>query len=80
MMSAEKRPAHESLGSVQLVKRQRSDSNLNRSAVTISSGTGKNEALIQSVSRKELIIFSPYLGSISNKDRRYPGQAASLLL
>ncbi|OAL70935.1 hypothetical protein A7D00_4597 [Trichophyton violaceum] len=51
MMSAEKRPAHESLGSVQLVKRQRSDSNLNRSAVAISSGTGKNEALIQSVPR-----------------------------
>ncbi|EEQ33244.1 wd-repeat protein [Microsporum canis CBS 113480] len=51
MMSAEKRPAHDSLGSVQLIKRQRSDSNLNRSAVAISSSTGKNGTLIQSVPR-----------------------------
>ena len=48
-MSGEKRPAAESFGSTQLVKRQRSDANLNGSAVARTNGAGGG-ALVQGVS------------------------------
>jgi Prp8 binding protein len=51
-MSGEKRPAANSFGTSQLVKRAKSDANINgSSAVAISNGTGKNGALIQAVPR-----------------------------
>ena len=49
-MSREKRPAADSFGSTQLVKRAKSDANLNgSSAVTVVNGPGQNGALIQAV-------------------------------
>lgn len=49
-MSGEKRPAAESFGTTQLVKRAKSDANLNNdSAVAVVSGPGQNGALIQAV-------------------------------
>jgi hypothetical protein len=49
IMSAEKRAASNSFGSSQMVKRQKSDANLNGSAVVVVNG-GRNGALIQHVS------------------------------
>ncbi|PGH31231.1 Prp8 binding protein [[Emmonsia] crescens] len=55
MMSAEKRPAQDSFGSTQLVKRPRSDSNLGNggsgSAVAVVNSSAKNGALIQAIPR-----------------------------
>ena len=48
-MSQSKRPANDAFGSNQLVKRAKSDANLDSTAVAISSGTGQNGALIQVV-------------------------------
>ena len=49
-MSREKRAASDSFGTSQLVKRAKSDANLNgSSAVAVASGTGKKGALIQAV-------------------------------
>jgi Prp8 binding protein len=48
-MSGEKRSASEAFGSTQLVKRQRSDSNINGSALTQINGGGSGSALIQGV-------------------------------
>jgi len=48
-MSQSKRPANDAFGSNQLVKRAKSDANLDSTAVAISSGTGQNGALIQAV-------------------------------
>ena len=53
-MSGEKRPAAESFGSTQLVKRQRSDANLNGSAVARTNGAGSG-ALVQGVSLSTLV-------------------------
>ncbi|KAK2740470.1 hypothetical protein FQN57_006097 [Myotisia sp. PD_48] len=51
MMSAEKRPAQD-FGTVQLVKRQRSETNLHTSnALAIGGGTGKNGALVPAIPR-----------------------------
>ncbi|KKZ65897.1 hypothetical protein EMCG_08402 [[Emmonsia] crescens] len=54
-MSAEKRPAQDSFGSTQLVKRPRSDSNLGNggsgSAVAVVNSSAKNGALIQAIPR-----------------------------
>ncbi|KAK7544944.1 WD repeat-containing protein [Phyllosticta citribraziliensis] len=49
-MSSEKRPAADSFGSNQLVKRQRSDAELG-DQVALANGTAQNGALIQAVSR-----------------------------
>lgn len=49
-MSSEKRPAADSFGSSQLVKRQRSDANLGSNSVALVNGTARNGALIQAVS------------------------------
>ncbi|OJD12652.1 hypothetical protein AJ78_06791 [Emergomyces pasteurianus Ep9510] len=52
MMSAEKRPAQDSFGSTQLVKRPRSDSNLgNGSAIAVVNSSAQNGALIQAIPR-----------------------------
>lgn len=48
-MSGEKRPASASFGSTQLVKRQKSDANLNGGALARTNG-GNSGALIQGVS------------------------------
>jgi hypothetical protein len=48
-MSQAKRPANDAFGSNQLVKRAKSDANLDSTAVAISSGTGQNGALIRAV-------------------------------
>jgi len=49
-MSREKRPAADTFGTSQLVKRAKSDANLGGStAVALSSSTGQNGALIQAV-------------------------------
>lgn len=48
-MSGEKRAASQSFGTTQLVKRQKSDANLNGSAVARVNGSGSN-ALVQGVS------------------------------
>lgn len=48
-MSGEKRPASASFGSAQLVKRQKSDANLNDGALARTNGSGGG-ALIQGVS------------------------------
>lgn len=48
-MSQSKRPANDAFGSNQLVKRAKSDANLDSTAVAISSGTGQNGALIRAV-------------------------------
>ncbi|KAF2268305.1 WD repeat-containing protein [Lojkania enalia] len=50
-MSGEKRPAAESFGSTQLVKRAKSDANLGSSAVAVANGSIQNGALIQAVPR-----------------------------
>ncbi|KAJ9646365.1 hypothetical protein H2199_002414 [Coniosporium tulheliwenetii] len=50
-MSSEKRPAADSFGSSQLVKRQRSDANLGSNSVALVNGTARNGALIQAVPR-----------------------------
>ncbi|OCL08724.1 WD repeat-containing protein [Glonium stellatum] len=51
-MSAEKRPAADSFGSSQLVKRQKSDANLgNGSSVAVVNGSAQHGALIQAVPR-----------------------------
>jgi len=64
-MSAEKRPAADSFGSSQLVKRARSDANLNDgSAVAIASGTGKNGALIHAVCLSLYLVLWSYKLSI----------------
>jgi len=50
-MSAAKRPASNSFGSSQMVvKRQKSNADINGKAVTVTNGTGTSGALIQSVS------------------------------
>lgn len=48
-MSAEKRPAADSFGTNQLVKRQRSDANINGSSVAVVNESAQNGAIIQSV-------------------------------
>ena len=48
-MSGEKRPASESLGTTQLVKRQKSDANINGDALTRVNGSSSG-ALVQGVS------------------------------
>ena len=48
-MSQSKRPANDAFGSNQLVKRAKSDANLDSTAIAISSGTGQNGALVQAV-------------------------------
>ena len=49
-MSGEKRPAADSFGSSQLVKRAKSDANLNgNTAVTVVNGSAQDGALIQAV-------------------------------
>ena len=48
-MSQAKRPANDAFASNQLVKRAKSDANLDSTAVAISSGTGQNGALIRAV-------------------------------
>ena len=56
-MSAEKRPAADAFGSTQLVKRAKSDANVNgSSAVTVVNGTAQNGALIQAVCRPPLAL------------------------
>ncbi|KAF2100862.1 putative U5 snRNP complex subunit [Rhizodiscina lignyota] len=50
-MSAEKRPAADSFGTNQLVKRQKSDANINSNSVAVVNGSAQNGALIQSVHR-----------------------------
>ncbi|KAJ4366360.1 hypothetical protein N0V83_007996 [Neocucurbitaria cava] len=51
-MSGEKRPAADSFGSSQLVKRAKSDANLGgSSAVAVANGAAQNGALIQAISR-----------------------------
>ncbi|EFW13978.1 U5 snRNP complex subunit [Coccidioides posadasii str. Silveira] len=51
-MSAEKRPAQDSFGSTQLVKRQRSDADLgNNNALAVSSSTSQNGALMKAIPR-----------------------------
>ncbi|KAL1958857.1 hypothetical protein VTO42DRAFT_3694 [Malbranchea cinnamomea] len=52
-MSAEKRPAQDSFGSSQLVKRQRSDADLrdNKNAVAVVNSSTQNGALIQAIPR-----------------------------
>jgi len=55
-MSAEKRPAADSFGSSQLVKRQKSDANLgNGSSVAVVNGAAQHGALIQAVCNVLLI-------------------------
>ncbi|KAF2115087.1 cell cycle control protein-like protein cwf17 [Lophiotrema nucula] len=54
-MSAEKRPASNSFGSSQLVKRAKSDANLGSNAVAVVNGAGQNGALIQAVPRTSLL-------------------------
>ena len=50
-MSAEKRPASNSFGSSQIVKRQKSDANLTgTNVVAVVNGNAQNGALIQAVS------------------------------
>lgn len=50
LMSGEKRPAADTFGSTQLVKRAKSDAHLNgNSAVTVANGPGQHGALIQAV-------------------------------
>lgn len=48
-MSKEKRAASNSFSSSQLVKKQKSDGNLNGRAVAVTNGGAKNGALIKSV-------------------------------
>jgi len=49
-MSGEKRPAADSFGSTQLVKRAKSDANLNgSSAIAVVNGSAQNGALVQAV-------------------------------
>lgn len=54
-MSSEKRPAADSFGSSQLVKRQRSDANLGGNSVALANGTARNGALIQAVSYHRVV-------------------------
>lgn len=49
-MAVEKRPASNSFGSSQIVKRQRSDANLASNAVAVVDGSAQDGALIQAVS------------------------------
>jgi Prp8 binding protein len=71
-MSAEKRPAAESLGSAQLVKRQKSDASMSgNQSIAVVNGNAQNGALIQAVcmstpssSRK------PELNAMSTEDGR----------
>ena len=49
-MAAEKRAASGSFSSSQLVKRQKSDYDLNNGAIALSNGTGKSGSLTKSVS------------------------------
>jgi len=59
-MSAEKRPASDSFGSSQLVKRQRSDGNLNGgTSVAVVNGAAQNGALIQAVCSRSLVFARP---------------------
>jgi hypothetical protein len=59
-MSAEKRPAADSFGSSQLVKRQKSDANLgNSSSVAVVNGAAQHGALIQAVCNVLLISRIP---------------------
>ena len=48
-MSREKRPATNTFGTSQLVKRAKADANLGSSAVAVVNGIGQNGALIQTV-------------------------------
>lgn len=48
-MSGEKRPAANSFGSTQLVKRAKSDTNAGSTAVAVVNGNAANGALIQAV-------------------------------
>ncbi len=48
-MSREKRPATNTFGTSQLVKRAKADANLSSSAVAVVNGTGQNGALIKAV-------------------------------
>jgi Prp8 binding protein len=57
-MSAEKRPAGENLSASQLVKRQRSDANINIRTVAVVGGNAKNGALIQAVGARDDQILS----------------------
>jgi hypothetical protein len=57
-MSAEKRPAGEHLAASQLVKRQRSDANINSRTVAVVGGNAKSGALIQAVGAGQDGIYS----------------------
>lgn len=53
-MSGEKRPAHDTFGTSQLVKRAKSDANLGSTAVAVVNGAGQNGALIQAVCARSI--------------------------
>lgn len=54
-MSSEKRPASESFGTTQLVKRQKSDANLTGASVALVNNPSQNGALIQAVRNVQLV-------------------------
>ena len=54
-MASEKRAASNSFGSAQMVKRQKSDTNLNGSAVTVVNGSARDGALIKAVCISPLV-------------------------
>ena len=65
-MSGEKRPAADSFGSTQLVKRAKSDANLPNTAVAVLNGTAANGALVQVV-----CLAFPTTIVITNMEHRY---------
>lgn len=56
-MSAEKRPAADSFGSTQLVKRAKPDANTNgSSALTVANGSAQNGALMHAVGHASIAL------------------------
>jgi hypothetical protein len=68
-MSSEKRAASNSFGSAQMVKRQKSDTNLNGSAVAVVNGSARDGALIKAVCSPLMQVCSTIYGALNMHGR-----------
>ena len=71
-MSGEKRAAGESFGSTQLVKRQRSDANLNSGSLTKFNGSALVQAVSLSQPDEVLLVRRPNCAALKRASKGHP--------